>query len=168
MLYLIVSSPERNTSNGHTRAFKKLVWDNNRNCQREENDMEMVVRMVGEKTGVFFPYSDIVACHPIGKKKENHTYILSVGNRQPYSAWDTLTYGMRKGKYFTQDNIFLNYQLTDRRTEISKEVRQAKKDNLIQKYSIDANGKIYIKQLGKENFKQVASVDNLQKLINDN
>ena len=150
---LIVSSPDR-TTNGqvYTRAVKEKVWDNNRNALRDENDLELAVRMVGLKTGVYIPHRDVYACHPIGKK-ENHSYILCIGNRQPGSAWDDLTYGMRTGKnrdggYFTKENIFVNYQLTARRIQLSKEVRKAKTDNLLQKYSIDANGKIYIKQLG--------------------
>ena len=57
--------------------------------------------------------------------------------------------------------------LTKRRIAISKEVKNAKKSKLIQKYSIDANGKIWIKPINTENYKEVTSINNLQKLINN-
>ena len=148
---LIVSSPERNSRNGqvHTWAVKENVWDNIRTCQREETDLELAVRMVGMKTGVYIPHKDVYACHSIGKK-ENHSYIICVGNRQPYSAWDNLTYGMRTGKTFTNANIFINYQLTAKRIELSKEVRQAKKDNLIQKSPLMQTVKFILKSWVKK------------------
>ena len=109
---------------------------------------------------------DIVACHRIGKNKDSHSYVLCVANRKPGSAWDTITSDMQKG-FSDKSNIFINYQLTHRRIAISKEVKKAKKDNLIKKYSVDANGKIWIKPLNKDIFKEVTSIDNLQKLINN-
>jgi hypothetical protein len=74
---------------------------------------------------------------------------------------------MRKGEYLSTDNIFINYQLTARRIALSKEVKHARKSKIIQKYSIDANGKIWVKALNKDSFKEVKSKDNLQKLINN-
>ena len=166
---LIVSSPERKTGDGRldSLAFRRQTWDNVENSYREENDLEMIVRLVQWKTGVWIPYHEVVACHPFGKK-ENRTYILSISNRCPGSSWDIITQGMRTGKTFTNYNIFINFQLTDRRIEVSKKVRQAKKDSLIQKYSVDANGKIWIKKLGDEKrFYEVKSIDSLQKIINN-
>ena len=162
---LIVSSPERKDRNGQF-VNTLAVRDNNRDSVRKESVTEMVVRLVKIKTGQEIPLQDIVACHPIGKNKDSHTYILSVANRKPGSAWDIITTGMRKG-FNNQDNIFLNFQLTHRRIALSKEVKQARKDSLIKKYSIDANGKIWIKQLNKDTFKEVTTIDNLQKLINN-
>ena len=95
-----------------------------------------------------------------------------MANRKPGSEWEAITTGLRKGfKDIPHDssnnNIFINYQLTQRRITISKEVKKAKKSNLIQKYSIDSNGKIWIKPINIDTFKEVTSVDNLQKLINN-
>ena len=167
---LIVASPEGKTRAGvemHTLAVKEKVENKTTNSMRNETDTEMIVRLVKMKTGQEIPLQDIVACHPIGKNKESHSYILSVANRKPGSAWDIITHGLRKGKSLSPDNIFINYQLTHRRIAISKEVKVAKKTNIIQKYSIDANGKIWIKPLNKESFKEVKSIDHLQKLVND-
>ena len=122
--------------------------------------------MIQQKTTVTIPEKDIVACHRIGRNKESHTYILSVANRKPGSAWESITAGMRKG-FKDNSNIFINYQLTNRRIEISKAVKKAKKDRLITKYSIDANGKIWVKPLNNDDFKEVTSTDNLQKVINN-
>ena len=95
------------------------VRDNNRNSVREESDTEMVVRLVKIKTGQEIPLQDIVACHPIGKNKDSHTYILSVANRKPGSAWDVITTGMRKG-FTNTDNICINFQLTHRRIALGR------------------------------------------------
>ena len=57
---------------------------------------------------------------------------------------------MRTGKGFSDKNIFINYMLTAMRIELSKQVRMAKKDHTIAKYSIDANGKIFVKKIGSK------------------
>ena len=75
----------------------------------------MVLRMVEEKTGVRIPWCDVVACHQIGKR-ENHSFVLKVGNRQPFSGWEALTAGMKNGKNFNRHNVFINFMLTSKRT----------------------------------------------------
>ena len=160
---LIVSSPQINRNGSVTGTL--AVCDNSRNSVRQESVTEMVVRLVKLKTGQQIPLQDISACHPIGRKESN-SFILCVANRKPGSAWDIITTGMRKG-FEGNHNIFISYQLTDRRIALSKEVKIAKKDKLIKKFSIDANGKIWIKPLNKDYFKEVISKESLQKLIND-
>ena len=160
---LIVSSPQINRGGSVTQSL--AVRDRHRNSVRQESVTEMVVRLVKMKTGQEIPLQDISACHPIGRKEAN-SFILCVTNRKPGSAWEAITSGMRKG-FPGNHNIFINFQLTERRISLSKEVKLAKKDKLIQKYSIDSNGKIWIKPINKEIFKEVTSKDNLQKLIND-
>ena len=160
---LIVSSPRINR--GDVVIDTMAVRDRTRDSVREESVTEMVVRLVKLQTGQEIPLQDISACHPIGRKN-SHTYILCVANRKPGSAWDVITTGMRRG-FSTNHNIYINYQLTDRRISLSKEVKQAKKDNLIKKYSIDSNGKIWVKALNKDIFNEVTSKDSLQKIIND-
>ena len=115
-----------------------------------------------------YSQQDISACHRIGKNKDSNSFVLCVWNRKSGSAWESITTGLRKG-FETQNNsnIFINYQLTNRRIAISKEVKMAKQSKLIQKYSIDANGKIWIKPINTENYKEVTSINNLQKLINN-
>ena len=106
------------------------------------------------------PYADVAACHRFGKK-ENNTFVLKIWNRKPYSAWELLTKAMLAGKEVGRKNIFINFMLTAKRNELSRLVRQAKKDNQILKYSIDQNGKIYIIKTGENDYKEVTCVDDI-------
>ena len=143
---LIVSSPGRGK---RTEAVIKTVsWDNN-NTWGPEAELDMVLRMVYEKTGVGIPHRDVAACHRIGKW-ENHSFVLKIWNRKPFSAWEMLTEAMLTGKDFSRQNIFINFMLTPRRTDISKQVRKAKVDQKIQKYSVDQNGRIFVKKVGED------------------
>ena len=144
---IIVSSPDR--GNIRSLAVHRPRLDYQGNMVGMETDMEMVLRMVTIKTGVRFPLSDIVACHRIGKNKRTHSYVLKIGNRQPFSAWEALNNAMMTGS-MSKDNIFINFMLTKARTEMSKQVRQLKKERKIQNYSIDQNGKFFIKKNGNE------------------
>ena len=54
-----------------------------------ESELDMVLRMVYDKTGVWIPYEDVSACHRFGKE-ESHSYVLKVWNWKKYSAWDKL------------------------------------------------------------------------------
>ena len=56
--------------------------------------------------------------------------------------------------------------LTARRTELSKQVRMAKKDRKIAKYSIDQNGKVWIKKIGNDkDFYTVTCMEDLENLM---
>ena len=165
---LIVSSPDREN-------FPTLAGLQNRQSEElgstgKETVMDMVLRMVYEKTLVRIPKEDVSACHKIGKK-ENYSYVLRVWNRKPYSAWDLLTTGMRTGwnveedQRFSNANVFINFMLTTRRTQISKQVRNAKKGKLIDRYSIDQNGRIFVKKLGDNSFNEVFSVDDVENYV---
>ena len=125
-----------------------MFWDQFGNY-RCETDLEMIQRLVELKTGVWVPARDITACHPLGLREKN-TFILSINNRSPLSAWDMITRGMLSpDNNFSKDNVFINFQLTKRRGDICKEVRQAKKDNIIKSYEIDTNGRIFVKYVGE-------------------
>ena len=157
---LIISSPER----GHQKTeavARRQEWENG--SYGKESELDMVLRMVYEKTGVWIPYEDVSACHRFGKE-ENNSFVLKIWNRKKFSAWDELSWGLLTGKGFSKKNIFINYMLTARRTELCKQVRQAKKDKLIAKYSVDQNGKIYVKPVGHNtNFSQVSCANDLEK-----
>ena len=127
---LIVSSPARMTPRGAVVTHAVQQETQYPHGWSRESMLEMVLRMVHTKTNVWIQPSDVIACHPIGKR-DSHTFILSVANRRPGSAWDQLTHGMATGENFTRDDIFINYQLTKRRGELSKEVRNAKNQNKI-------------------------------------
>ena len=81
---LIISSPER--GNMGTLAAHQPIHDYQGNTVRMETDMDLVLRMVAIKTGVRIPISDVVACHRIGKNKKSHSFVLKIGNRQPFSS----------------------------------------------------------------------------------
>ena len=161
---LIVSSPNITARNGRhipSLAEHRSDWDRHGNW-RKENDLEMVLRLVHMKTGIWIEEKDVIACHPLGRRERN-TFILSVNNRAPDSAWDIISTGMVTGdkdKIFNKENVFINFQLTKRRGEICKEVRRAKKENLIKNYDIDANGKIFVKELGDE--KKTVQISDLE------
>ena len=158
---LIVSSPGRGK---RTEAVIKTVsWDNN-NTWGPEAELDMVLRMVYEKTGVGIPHRDVAACHRVGKW-ENHSFVLKIWNRKPFSAWEMLTEAMLTGKHFSRQNIFINFMLTPKRTEISKQVRKAKIDQQIQKYSVDQNGKIFVKKIGEDkDWHPIVSLEEIEKL----
>ena len=163
---LIVSSPQR--GNIGTLAVNRPRLEYQGNTVGMETDMDMVLRLVAIKTGVRIPVTDVVACHRIGKKKETHSYVLKIGNRQPYSSWDYLNNAMMTGS-MSKDNIFINFMLTKARTDMSKKVRQMKKDKQFENYAIDQNGKFFIKKNGNDNrYHFVSSIEHIQELISSN
>ena len=159
---LIVSSLDRRGM--QTEAVIRRIQYADTEAHGPESELDMVLRMVYEKTGVWIPYEDVAACHRVGNSN-NNSFVLKVWNRKRFSSWDQLTEGMLTGKTFSPQNIFINFMLTNRRTELSKQVRQAKKDNLVKKYSVDQNGKIYIKKLGNDDkFHLVTSLKHLEEM----
>ena len=160
---IIVSSPQRGRIN--TLAVHKS-WPDSQGYITGESDLDLVLRMIQIKTGVRFPICDVVACHRIGKKESN-SFVLKIGNRQPFSSWDALTHGMMTGNNFNQENVFINFMLTKKRTEMSKQVRQLRKDSKIKNYSIDQNGKFCIRKIGDDTkFHEVSSIAAIENLIN--
>jgi hypothetical protein len=157
---IIVSSPQRGQMETEA-TIRHVGWDDN--TFGPEAEIDMVLRMVHDKTNVWIPHRDVAACHQFGKE-ENHSFVLKIWNRKRFSAWDILAKGMLTGKGFSDHNIFINFMLTPRRSEISKQVRQAKKAKLIAKYSVDQNGKFFVKQLGDDTkFYPVLSIEDLEK-----
>ena len=131
-------------------AKHRMFWDRF-GIWRCETDVEMIQRLLELKTGVWVDERDITACHPLGRRERN-TYILSINNRTPLSSWDMITRGMMTAENnFSNANLFLNFQLTKKRGEICKEVRNAKKGNIVQSYEIDMNGRIFVKYVGTDN-----------------
>ena len=158
---LIISSPER----GQIRTeaeHRRREWQDG--SYGVESDLDMVIRMVYEKTGVWIPYTDVSGCHRFGKAR-SLSYVLKIWNRKQHSAWEELSWMMLTGKGYYDKNIFINFMLTARRTELSKQVRMAKKDRKIAKYSIDQNGKIWVKKTGTEkDFFTVSCIEDLENL----
>ena len=164
---LIVSSPENGA--GGTLAKHITV------AGERESDTDMVIRLIKQKTGVSVDKSDVIACHPMGKKKENHAYVIRLGSRQQGSAWQTITEGMRTGKNsatetnFTRDNVYINYQLTDKRAKLAMAVRKARTNKNIHKYYITQNGVIKVKKSAnkEDSYIEVKSEAHLIRIIDE-
>ena len=164
---LIISSP--NTRGKDSLMVRKEVRCGN--DLRKENDAELMVRIIKLKTGVELLLSDISACHALNKQGANTTYILRVINRKPGSSWEVLSAGLLTGKNsangqsFTDANVFINFQLTRRRGELAKKVREAKFSKGIIKYGTDQNGRITVRVNATSPWMEVTSIDHLAHLI---
>ena len=136
------------------------------NRKVNESDVEMVLRVIKDKTNVVVPKEDITACHRVGKKETN-TFVVSFNNRKSGSAWEEVTAAMMKPKNMVKEkNVFLNFQLTKYRADLAKAVRQAKKDDRIAAFSIDRNGNIKIKKLAADKeYLKVKSVENMERML---
>ena len=130
----------------------------------------MCIRLIKLKTGIDIPVHDVVACHTLSKK--GSSYIIRINNRRPGSAWSVLAVGMLTGKNsvtgsnFTQDNLFLNFQLTKKKSELVSAVKDARKAKTISKYGIDQNGRVTVKvRSTSKQWKEVATRSELESLI---
>ena len=61
--------------------------------------------------------------------------------------------------------FFLNFQLTKKRAELVKVVRQAKKDKKIVKYGTDQNGRVTVRVQSSSPWVVVTSQSSLQQYI---
>ena len=157
---LIVSSPALRTARG---TVPSLAYPQETQYPGLGNEsmVEMVLRLVHMKTAVRIPPGDVIACHPIGQRG-SHTFILSLANRRPGSAWDIITHGMATGENFSHHNIFINYQLTKRRGELSKGIRKLKTDNAIERYYVDANGRFFCYKPGNNQKHEIKTLDDIK------
>ena len=159
---LIISSP---TTNNKQSLFKPIsITDPITRATRLEDQTELCCRLILLKTGVTIPLTDITACHPLSKKDASTSYIIRISNRKPGSAWDTLAAGILTGRNkdtnsnFTNDNVYINFQLTKQRSLLGKAVRQAKFDKKLLKYWIDQNGKITVKLKSESKWVEVSYI----------
>lgn len=149
---LIISSPNRKDKDGRnipSLAVPDRIRESGTNTFRMETELEMVLRLIKEKSGVEIPTSDIMAFHQLGSGRTGTStptsFILRINNRKPASAWDMLTTAMMKGELSYDKNIFINFQLTPRKSELARQIRKAKKEKKIRKFYIDPNGKISVR-----------------------
>ena len=164
---LIVSSPNRDQKPSILNKKERIFG----NVSRMEDDTEMIIRLIKEKTGVEFLVGDISACHILKKQGADSSFILRVVNRRPGSAWEVLSAGLltgrnfESGKNFTDANVYVNFQLTKRRGALSKKVREAKYDKGVNKYGTDQNGRITVKVNPDSPWVEVTSPTHLEQLI---
>ena len=130
-----------------TKRGKQHLLEPSRSGGSLEKETAMAIRIIANKTGVHLLEDDILACHRIGRK-EAPAYVIRILNQKAGTGWETLSAGMTSGRgplgNFINDDIFLNFQLTDGRRELLKNVREARKKELLKKFKVDANGKIWI------------------------
>ena len=146
---LIISSPN---NNGKTSLFKQQT-NTVEGREEKESEMEMVLRVVKQKTSVQFRKEEIHAFHPIGPDRRNPTsFILKVSNRSPHSNYSILSAGMKTGwnestgTSFSQDNVYISHQITPKRVTFLKEIiKPAHKKKDIFKYLVDDMGQIKVK-----------------------
>jgi hypothetical protein len=183
---LIIST---NTQGGKTSAFTKKL--NPQGIREVESDLDMILRLVKEKTGVSFDRREVQAFHPISRRGEGqdqrkiNSYVLRIWDLRPGSNWDTLRAGLmmgrdKDGNPFSDVNININYQLTRRRGQLAKAVRDArvelirekklKDKEVVFKYSHDENGVLRVKsRYGREGrWETIASTSALQQYIQKN
>ena len=149
----------------------RTIKDPQTQAERLEDQTELCCRLILLKTGVRVPLSDITACHPLSNRGNSASYIIRISNRKPGSAWDILAAGLLTGKNkdtktnFTDDNVYINFQLTKQRSVLAKAVRQAKLDKKLLKYGTDQNGRITVRVKTDSKWEEVSSLNELEKLI---
>ena len=141
------------------------------NTKRLEKPQETCVRALKKNTGIKVPLEDISACHSLNTRGSNTTYTVMITNRKPGSAWDILAAGMLTGKhkitkaFFTDDNLYINFQTTKQKGELAKVVRDARKARKIIKYGMDQNARITVKGYAVSEWTEVTSEKQLSDLV---
>ena len=164
---IILSSP--NTHNKKSLLNPLTIIDNHTSAERYEYEHEMCARLIKLKTGVAIPLKDIVACHPLSNRGSESSFLIRIANRRTDSSWSTLAAGILTGRNnvsksnFTDDNVFLNFQLTKKKSELCKVVRKAKFEQKIKKYGVDQNGRLTIKVKASSRWEEVSK--DLDKII---
>ena len=142
--------------------------------RRKESPVEVCTRAILAKTGVRVPEADLQACHALGRPgaSPNTSYILRFANMKPGSAWDVLSAGLLTGRnkvtkenFDSQVPLFINFQLSKNKTQLTKVVRDSKKSRRISKYGVDQNGRITVKVTPDSAWVEVTSEEQLTSLV---
>ena len=105
-----------------------------------ETLMQHVIDLAEGKYGVKMKEEDVQACHRL----PNGAIVLRLIRRGPGSAWNRIAERIKEG--FNSDmNVYFNFQLTRRRSNLVFELRQLKKVGKIDKFYTDENGQISMK-----------------------
>ena len=167
---LLLSSPVLGNSGSllHHRPIKDKVTG----AVRNETYLEACLRALHTKTGVRVPEKDISACHPLRRQGAQPftNFVIRFSNLLPGSAWDIIASGLLQGKNpatgqaFSPTHLYINFQLTPRRSELARLVREKKRS--FTNSMVDANGRIRVK-IPSDSFKwhEIASHVDLEKLV---
>ena len=86
-----------------------------------------------------------------GERSSSSSFVVSFLDRKAGSKWDMLSQCVRSGKcdgggsMVKECNVFINFQLTERRAKLAKACRQARYNKKVFRDRVDANGKITVK-----------------------
>ena len=150
---ITVSSPR-----GHNKQtlFVRQTITMEDQTVRNESHLEMVLRVVNLKARVKFQLEEVVNYYPLEPSingQDPTIWFVQFGNLQPCSNWDALQAGMKTGFHpvsgssFTDANVYLNFQVTPRKTRFLREVvKPAHKQGKLGKYLVDERGQILVKQ----------------------
>jgi hypothetical protein len=100
-----------------------------------------ILDLMKDKFQVVIPKGDVQACHRL---KGDNRVILRIWNRAPGSAWSKICNAIFSG-VGASTNLYANFQLTDRRNEISFHLRKLKKLGKISKMYTTENGQLAFK-----------------------
>jgi len=137
---LILSSPSIPAKN-----IKSLIKTDEVLAQENKSVLEHSLDLIHSKYGVRVPIQDIQALH----KLPNSTILIRIWNRKEGSAWSHLINAIKTGENRSV-NIYLNFQLTQRRSNLVYHLRQFKKTSMIAKFYTDENGAISLKVKDKD------------------
>jgi len=99
-----------------------------------------IIDLVHDKFGVVLPESDIQACHRLPKG----SVVLRIWNRKEGSAWESLVSKIKSPEN-SEFNVYFNFHLTSKRSNLLYECRMLKKSGKIDRFYSDENGSIKMK-----------------------
>ena len=72
------------------------------------------------------------------------------------------------GLYFNKDyNLFLSFQLTNKRSSLLKAVKDKRKVKVVERYGVDQNGKVTILPKGASKFVVVNDITHLEQICSN-
>ena len=99
-----------------------------------------IIKLVQEKYDITIPESDIQACHRL----PNKSVLLKIWNRKEGLAWENLVRKIKSPEN-NSFNVYFNFQLTNKRSNLLYECQMLKKTGKIDKFYSDENGHIKLK-----------------------
>ena len=105
------------------------------------NALDHAVDLINEKIQVKIPHSDIQDCHHL----PGGNIIVRVWNTAPRSPFSILVDRIKSGKGDKGVPLYINFQLTKRRTAILFHLRNLKREGKIAKFYSDEGGSIALR-----------------------
>ena len=145
---------------------------------RMETQVEVGQRMIQDTSGFQVKKEEVAAFHKMPNTE--NSWIMTI-KRSPEGAWEALSAAMlcgkwQDGEYFENTGVYLSFQLTKLRSKVLHQVRLARKEKLLERFSVNQNGRITILRTKpprtepgqpreKEHWEVVKDVEGLQRLL---